>query len=816
MDQNEEDVFKHGNLEERLECLANLIMKIRKSFLPSTAHVIAEFATPIHLPMLSLRCDLFNTTDNVQAAYIQIKPDMLQMMKLNQDPLHILLLIDVSGSMSTPVTTADKEEDGFTILDIVKHAAGTIIESLATDHHVTLISFSTNARMILRNVPMSTSENKKTAHDAIKSLRPQGATNLWDGMMVALSLIKDLADEEDAQDPNTRSEILIFTDGMPNRNPSRGIIEEFRYHVRKHSITLDMFSIRTFGFGYSLDSELLEQIAKYGRGTFNFIPDASFVGTVFIHTIADILSGVPVKEVELYLEGVKGYHQVDSVEDQNPDGKNYIMGIKAPMVTISRKKSTILRIPLGNVGSGQIKDIMIKRPDFKRIYVFYYDCRTGIKMKMAAVPMQSGKSTLEESTVAACELRTSFCDLLSSILKSGKTNRDSYQTYTKISNFSMQAIKVQSFIGSWGKNLQAGFKELETMDDIVLQESDESDGELSLEDFEDEVEEDDGKKNDDDAKAKPNKMVKVNKNTRALLIQQGILDDLKGQVSEAVSREEWFKRWGIYYLRSLRFAHQRQYKNNFKDEGIKNYGGVAFVNEVERVNKVFDSLPPPEPSAYRRSHRWGGSSSSNVAKKKTVNMSAYNNSSGPCFGPDTLVLLSDGQHEKLVPCSELRKGDMIVTGSMGEIGRIRCVIETVASDFIPVIHFEKFNFTVTPWHPVNVMGIWSFPAEIATRNEIAEVRMVSRVFNFILEEETADHTILLDGRYPSVLLGHGKTDDAGVLNHEYFANYAKVVEDLSEMNGWSEGYIKLDVMSCIERDAKTGRVARLVGPLYVE
>merc|ERR1719431_1166737 len=129
--------------------------------------------------MLSLRCDLFNTIDNVEAAYVQIKPDILQMEKLDQDPLHILLLVDVSGSMQTPVTTADKEEDGFTILDIVKHAANTIVKSLGANHNVTLISFSSNARMILRNIAMSTSGNKKRAHDAIKSLRPQGATNLW-------------------------------------------------------------------------------------------------------------------------------------------------------------------------------------------------------------------------------------------------------------------------------------------------------------------------------------------------------------------------------------------------------------------------------------------------------------------------------------------------------------------------------------------------------------------------------------------------------------------------------------------------------------
>merc|ERR1719421_2792625 len=51
--------------------------------------------------------------------------------------------------------------------------------------------------------------------------------------------------------------------------------------------------VRTFGFGYSLDSKLLEEIAVTGNGgTFSFIPDAGMVGTIFIHAVASILSSV--------------------------------------------------------------------------------------------------------------------------------------------------------------------------------------------------------------------------------------------------------------------------------------------------------------------------------------------------------------------------------------------------------------------------------------------------------------------------------------------------------------------------------------------
>jgi len=802
-----------ADYETRIRYLTELIMECRKFELYS-AREIAEFAIPRNLPLLSLRCDVYKTTDKVDAAYVQIRPHMPQMTKLDQDPLHILLVIDVSGSMQTAVTTANKEEDGFTILDIVKHAASTVVESLSQNHTVTLISFSNRANMIIRNLAMSSSEKKKEAHDAIKALRPQGATNLWEGLKEGLECIKNLKKEPTERELRTRSEILIFTDGMPNRNPSKGIMQAFRDYAVDNDIVDAMFSIRTFGFGYSLDSELLENLAKYGRGTFNFIPDASFVGTIFIHCVADMLTGVPVKDVRLWLDGVRGFQRVNSVEKLDPKGKNYITGIKAPLVPKELNNGKFrIQVPLGNVGSGQVKDILIKRPDFKKLYITWVDCRTGKTQSVSARAMGTDKSTLAEDPVIACELRTSFCDLLSEILTSGQTTRGGYQTSVRITKLKEKAKMVENFIKKWGSMLETGFKDLETAGDKGLYlpdgtDEEQSDSELSASDLLDEK--------NDRTKPKPEKVVlSKNINTRAKLLQKGILSDLKGQVSEAVSREDWFKRWGIYYIRSLRFAHQTQYKNNFKDEGIKQYGGEAFANEVERVNKVFDSLPAPKPSA-KRSYNWGSSGSSGTSARRVVNMSAYNNCSGPCFGPETLVLVPVGQDVKLVPCSELRKGDAVVTGQMGEIGRIRCVIETFAPDCIPVLSFESYNFSVTPWHPVNVMGRWSFPAEIADKNDAGHLRMVPRVFNFILDQETTDHTILLDGRYPSVLLGHGQTDEGGVLNHAYFANYERVVEDLSCMSGWNEGYIKLNAMNCLERDPKTGLVTRIVGSPGVE
>lgn len=43
-----------------------------------------------------------------------------------------------------------------------------------------------------------------------------------------------------------------------------------------------------FGFGYNLDSVMLDALARLGRGQYAFIADAGLVGTVFVHALANL------------------------------------------------------------------------------------------------------------------------------------------------------------------------------------------------------------------------------------------------------------------------------------------------------------------------------------------------------------------------------------------------------------------------------------------------------------------------------------------------------------------------------------------------
>jgi len=93
-----------------------------------------------------------------------------------------------------------------------------------------------------------------------------------------------------------------------------------------------------------------------------------------------------------------------------------------------------------------------------------------------------------------------------------------------------------------------------------------------------------------------------------------LLEDINGQTTEALSRNDWYYKWGRHYLPSLAFAHKLQFCNNFKDVGIQGYGGVLFKTIRDVADDVFDRLPAPTPSVQRQS----------VVVAAPVSMARYN------------------------------------------------------------------------------------------------------------------------------------------------------------------------------------------------
>jgi len=97
---------------------------------------------------------------------------------------------------------------------------------------------------------------------------------------------------------------------------------------------------------------------------------------------------------------------------------------------------------------------------------------------------------------------------------------------------------------------------------------------------------------------------------------KALLEDMTVQSAEALSRQDWYFKWGVHYLPSLMFAHKLQMCNNFKDPGVQHYGGQLFCKLRDEADEIFCKLPAPKPTARSYGYSRG-------ARAAPVSMSAY-------------------------------------------------------------------------------------------------------------------------------------------------------------------------------------------------
>jgi len=272
-----------------------------------------------------------------------------------------------------------------------------------------------------------------------------------------------------------------------------------------------------------------------------------------------------------------------------------------------------------------------------------------------------------------------------------------------------------------------------------------------------------------------------------------LVEDLTGQVTEALSKSEFFQKWGKHYLPSLTRAHLSQYCNNFKDPGVQHYGGDLFKKIQEEADDTFMKLPPPTPSKKAipsNSYHSSPSSHSYSAPAPSVNMASYNCFSNPCFDGDCLVAMVDGSIKRV---KDVKMGDEVL--SPEGTAKVLCVVKTICVGGQTQLVQLPGGLKVTPWHPVRDEGTWKFPGEMKD----AEYLSCPAVFSFALDR---NHVMVIND-IECVTLGHGF--EGRVVGHPFFGTQA-VIKNLKKMTGWATGMIVLRA-GCLMRDLKTGFVS---------
>ena len=210
---------------------------------------------------------------------VSLEPEKVESRK----PLVLIAMIDVSGSMQISSSQDMKggEDAGISRLGLVKHALKTVVSTLNKEDKMSLITFSSRAKMCLEVTDVNDT-GKNVIIDEINKMYPDGCTNIWDALRLGM------IEGQKYKDYNTC--LLLFTDGEPNENPPMGIIPTLREAIS--DIKDVNFTISTFAFGYNVDSILMEEISQIGNGIYGYCPDCTMVGTIFTNFMANILTTI--------------------------------------------------------------------------------------------------------------------------------------------------------------------------------------------------------------------------------------------------------------------------------------------------------------------------------------------------------------------------------------------------------------------------------------------------------------------------------------------------------------------------------------------
>jgi Mg-chelatase subunit ChlD len=205
-------------------------------------------------------------------------------------PIETVLIagIDQSGSMAEPsvrATSGTMEASALTRLDLVKHCLR-IMAAMAQKRGAAMgiVGFSDSATVALPVQAMDKMAMDR-AEKAITDLRAGGSTNMWAGLRICLEQAATYAERH----PTANIHVMFLTDGEPTEGylPMAGIQGSLkkRLEAQKGRVT-----VSCFGFGYNLDSKLMEGIAVEGGGTFGLISDGRMAGTNIINYCATALA----------------------------------------------------------------------------------------------------------------------------------------------------------------------------------------------------------------------------------------------------------------------------------------------------------------------------------------------------------------------------------------------------------------------------------------------------------------------------------------------------------------------------------------------
>lgn len=183
-------------------------------------------------------------------------------------PLNIVAAIDCSTSMA-----GEK-------MDNAKTSLHKLVDHMGPDDRLCIIGFHSTVFEVLPSTLMGGTA-KSDAHKKINTLRPNGWTNFSGALLQAFAEIKKVEGKKGCV-----NRIVLFTDGAP----SAGVQDPAKLLEMLEKSMVPEISLTTFGYGTDVETELLSEMAKRGRGNFFYVKDIEKCAEMFGMELGGLLS----------------------------------------------------------------------------------------------------------------------------------------------------------------------------------------------------------------------------------------------------------------------------------------------------------------------------------------------------------------------------------------------------------------------------------------------------------------------------------------------------------------------------------------------
>ncbi|HUW35565.1 MAG TPA: von Willebrand factor type A domain-containing protein [Planctomycetota bacterium] len=263
-------------------------------------------------------------------------------------PAHLVFVIDASGSMAR----ADR-------LPLVQEALAALVSSLQPADRVSIVTYATDARLVLQARPVSAGSEIIAAMRAIQC---GGSTNLLQGIELGYEVAQS------AFRAGETNRVILCSDGVANVGLTDA--DEMLRQVEQYKRQGISFMSVGFGMG-SYNDELMQKLANRGDGSYVFIDTPAEAHRVMTEQIAATLQTIA-KDAKIQVEF-------------NPASVRRYRLIGYEKRDIADEDFRNDAIDAGEVGSGQsstaIYEIELLEPegslDLGTVFVRYRNAETG-------------------------------------------------------------------------------------------------------------------------------------------------------------------------------------------------------------------------------------------------------------------------------------------------------------------------------------------------------------------------------------------------------------------------------------------------------